>query len=169
MYIKQRQLWYYRVKYVHIIRLCEGQFPENMVLKGVQYLHISSLNISTKGMDSECQQCKRHVFLPSLFFLSNPSKKRIARGVKWVYDHLGRIWMSFRCRSDVVSDVVQIASGFQKFTIILLCDRSRPSDKRPYKQQAWCSNLTRKSAVPSQLQKITLKKTLDPCTIGMWF
>ena len=62
------------------------------------------------------------------FFLSNPSKKRIARGVKWVYDHLGRIWMSFRCRSDVVSDVVQIASGFQKFTIILLCDRSRPSE-----------------------------------------
>ena len=62
------------------------------------------------------------------FFLSNPNKKRIARGVKWVYDHLGRIWMSFRCRSDVVSDVVQIASGFPKFTIILLCDRSTPSE-----------------------------------------
>ena len=99
-----------------------------MVLKGVQSLHLSSLNISTKGVDSECQQCKRHVFLPSLFFSSKfSSKKRIARGVKWVYDHLGRIWMSFRCRSDVVSDVVQIASGFQKFKI-LLCDRSRPSE-----------------------------------------
>ena len=75
VYIKQRHLWYYRVKYVHIIRLCEGQFPENMVLKGVQYLHISSLNISTKGMDSECQQCKRHVFLPSLFFFQVQVRK----------------------------------------------------------------------------------------------
>ena len=57
----------------------------------------------------------------------SPNEKRKPKRVKWVYDHLGRLWMSFRCRSDVVSDVVQIAGGIQKFDI-LLCDRSKHSD-----------------------------------------
>jgi hypothetical protein len=36
-------------------------------------------------------------------------------------------WDDFGCRSDVVSDVVQIAGGIQKFDI-LLCDRSKHSE-----------------------------------------
>ena len=40
-------------------------------------------------------------------------------------------WDDFGCRSDVVSDVVQIAGGIQK-NDILLCDRSKHSD--------WISN-----------------------------
>ena len=74
------------------------EFLDNMVLKRVQYLHFSSEKKSTKEVDSKCQQYKRHVFLPCLFFLPDASTKRIARVVKWVYDHLGPIWMSFRCR-----------------------------------------------------------------------
>ena len=97
-----------------------------------------------KGMDFECRQCKRHallffstsmitlfcvcaVFLPFLCAPQNSNEKRKPKRVKWVYDHLGRLWMSFRCRSDVVSDVVQIAGGIQKIDI-LLCDRSKHSD-----------------------------------------
>ena len=63
-----------------------------------------------------------HVFLPFLCAPQNSNEKRKPKRVKWGYDHLGRLWMSFRCRSDVVSDVVQIAGGIQKFDI-LLCDR----------------------------------------------
>ena len=68
-----------------------------------------------------------HVFLPFLCAPQNSNEKRKPKRVKWVYDHLGRLWMSFRCRSDVVSDVVQIAGGIQKFDI-LLCDRSKHSE-----------------------------------------
>ena len=68
-----------------------------------------------------------HVLLPFLCAPQNSNEKRKPKRVKWVYDHLGRLWMSFRCRSDVVSDVVQIAVGIQKFDI-LLCDRSKHSE-----------------------------------------
>ena len=44
-----------------------------------------------------CDHCYMYSCLLS-FFLQNSSKKRIARGVDSVYDHLGLIWMSFRCR-----------------------------------------------------------------------
>ena len=46
------------------------EFLDNMVLKRVQYLHFSSEKKSTKEVDSKCQQYKRHVFLPCLFFSS---------------------------------------------------------------------------------------------------
>jgi hypothetical protein len=41
-------------------------------------------------------------------------------------------WDDFGCRSDVVSDVVQIAGGIQKFDI-LLCDRSKHSERKDWR------------------------------------
>ena len=109
-----------------------------MVLNGVQYLHSSPLKCPSKewilsagnANDMLCYFFPHqwlHVFLPFLCAPQNSNEKRKPKRVKWVYDHLGRLWMSFRCRSDVVSDVVQIAGGIQKFDI-LLCDRSKHSD-----------------------------------------
>ena len=69
-----------------------------MVLKRVQYLHFSSEKNSTKEVDSKCQQYKRMYSCLVSFFLPDASTKRMARVVKWVYDHLGPIWMSLRCR-----------------------------------------------------------------------
>ena len=34
----------------------------------------------------------------------SPNEKRKPKRVKWVYDHLGRLWMSFRCRFGCRSD-----------------------------------------------------------------
>ena len=58
----------------------------------------------------------------------SPNEKRKPKRVKWVYDHLGRLWMSFRCRSDVVQMSFRMSFrspvGFKNLTYCSVTDLS---------------------------------------------
>ena len=60
-----------------------------------------------------------YIFLPFLCAPQNSNEKRKSKRVKWVCNHLGRLWISFRYYSDIVSDIIQIADEIQKIDILL--------------------------------------------------
>ena len=89
----------------------------------------------SRGQNGLCGETMFSLCVLTLFFPFTYTSYTFAKQGK-PYGHLWQVWMSFMCRSDVVSDVVQITWDFQETSLLSRCRPQRMAAEQLSFQQS---------------------------------